>query len=284
MDTARWNGVAVAASDFHKESKRHDNQWLAENRKGFTCLVCGEHASYVSPGLGPQGRAPHFRVKGTTDCDQHRPTETKQDHSVPAPEAKEGVVNEGGVVDVRYDQLAGPGTAAAISGIGGKPPAESSSRVHYVASGGAPTSRSSSNLRTFLAYLRADDSYPPPTSRLNVPERGEVNATDYFCSFDDVMPAHADPLPDTNRPRLMAYWGVITSTVEMNCTFLKGSNMDVMIYPRHWPDFVAALGIASPQDVVGWHILAEGRLGMSQAKRPILKVGDLNRLALLPPR
>lgn len=288
MHAALKDGVSVAAGDFYADSKRLGADWLARNRKGFTCQLCGEAASFVSPALGSSGRVAHFRVTGSTECLAHRPTAKKPVASGQDSETREGVINEGGVIDVRYTRLAGPGTVT-VPPKSSNPPAEVKGTVQYFDGGGTSTSRSELTLQTFLTYLVSHDSYPPSTMQLNIPERGQVFATDYFCRFEYVTPAHAEPLPGEgkNQSRLMAYWGKIDAVSIPGgggSLFLNGANMDVMIPPKYAGELEAAVGFKHFEKLTGWHVIVAGRLETNAKGGLLLKVKDLDRIALHAPQ
>ena len=287
MLSAVKDGQTVDAKDVRKKQKDLGDQgdaWLREYRVGFTCSACGEPASYVSPALGEKGRGPHFRVRGGPECELHGPSE-KKDHATDRdPETQEGVLNEGGVVRVRYDELTGPGmTSTAPGGNSGSASSTDKGR-HYVPSSGASTNHASSGLRQFLSHLRNQDDYPQPTLKIEVPERGEVWATDYFCRFEDTTADHTAHLPGKNHSRLMAYWGKITATREPGSLFLKGTGMDIMIYNHETSKFLELIGVSDRTQLVGWHVIAEGRLATSQIGRRLLKLMDFKQIAVLPPR
>ena len=287
MLSAVKDGKTVDAKDVRKKQKDlgdRGDAWLREYRVGFVCGACGEPASYVSPALGEGGRGAHFRVRGGPECELHGPSEKKDRATDRDPETREGVLNEGGVVRVRYDALAGSGMSTTAPG-GNKGASDSSQKGrHYVPGGGAATNHATSGLRQLLSHLRSQEDYPQATLKLEVPERGEVWATDYFCRFEDTTEDHTARLPGENHSRLMAYWGEITATRESGSLFLKGNGMDIMIYAHETAKFTEALGVSDHTKLVGWHVIAQGRLATSQINRRLLKVMDLKHIALLPPR
>lgn len=287
MLSAVKDGQSIDAKDVRKKQKDLGDQgdaWLREYRVGFVCGACGEPASYVSPGPGANGRGPHFRVRGGPECELHGPSEKKEHATDRDPETQEGVLNEGGVVRVRYDALAGPGMATtAPSGNNGASGSSKKGR-HYVPGSGASTNHATSGLKQFLSHLRSQEDYPQPTLKLDVSERGEVWATDYFCRFEDTTADHVAPLPGKNDSRLMAYWGEISATVEQGNLFLRGQGMAIMIYDHEIAEFKRVIGVSDHSELVGWHVIAEGRLTTNKYGGFFMKLMDLNRMAVLPPR
>jgi hypothetical protein len=132
-----------------------------------------------------------------------------------------------------------------------------------------------------LAGLRADPNMPGPTVRL--PDRGEVSGAEYFCKFDAVTEAHARHLPGESHSRLMAYWGEIEKVNDAGSLFLSGSTMAVMVPPSDKSRLKSLLKITSFKDMVGGHILAEGRLTVSRAQTWFLRLPDLRRMVFLWP-
>ena len=287
MLSAVKDGQTVDAKDVrkkHKDLGGRGDAWLREYRVGFTCSACGEPASYVSPALGEKGRGPHFRVRGGVECELHGPAEKKDHAAGRDSETYEGVVNEGGVVRVRYDALPVPGmTNTAPSSNSGASGSDKRGR-HYVPGNGASTNHASSGLKQFLSYLRSQQDYPQPTLKLEVRERGEVWATDYFCRFEDATADHAAPLPGKSDSRLMAYWGKLTSTVEQNNLFLRGQGMAVMVHHHEIAELMKAFGVSDHSELVGWHVIAEGRLTANTYGGFYMRLMDLKQIYLLPPR
>lgn len=76
----------------------------------------------------------------------------------------------------------------------------------YTDGGGAPGNQQTTGLRAHLRSLRNLPDYPNLDMKLDVAGRGEVNAAEYFCRFEDATDAHATPVRD-GKARLMAYWG-----------------------------------------------------------------------------
>lgn len=282
------HGQIVSAGDFQRacDEQNFDQQWVREQRQGLTCVECRQPAEFVRTGLGKNGRAAHFRVKGKElTCSLHNPSETSPAVVVTVkPKVEQGVLHTNEVVIPRWDFFdpheAMPGQPVVVAS-----DAEDGAtrRRRYVKGPDEPRRAFSGSMLDILAGLRADPDTPGPTVKL--PDRGEVSGSEYFCKFDVVTEAHAQHLPGESHSRLMAYWGKIEKVNDAGSLFLSGSTMAVMVPPKDKSRLKSLLEIANFKEMVGGYVLAEGRLTVSRAQTLLLKLPDLQRMVFLwPPR
>lgn len=292
MIAAEKNGEPVLAADFwaaagEAESNGQDKKaWVDANRPDFICPVCGAKASFVSPGTGRWGgNPPHFRVTGVSSCNNHSSSgwaeRAKADSAL-----KEGIINVGGLITIRYDPLIRAGGGPATSGDGIRAGA-GVARNQYVDGGGTPSNRETAGLVSFLSDLRSMQKFPPSTLRLKVAGRGQVWGKDYFRRFEDATAEDVTPCPDEQDARLMAFWGEIKrANADSSALFLNGENVGIMLDNKHKPVIQAKLGLEEFKDLngQGWYVIAEGRLAENRYKNGFyLKLSDLSRIAFIKP-
>lgn len=295
FDAIDKNDEHVGASEVYEGWKKRGEGWLAARRAdGFWCSECLTPLAFVRGSLSNSGKLSHFKVfKDTPHTERACETLKKagpQESESDAAQSKPGILNEGSVRAIRYSlpsPLGYAGTTTSLSSdrsLGGRVAGQTTT---YVTGGGTPNTQETTSLRAILRTLRNVPSYPGPKHKMHVPGRGEVYAREYFRKFEDVTSDLAQPLDESNGlPRLMAYWGEITQAQDQGSLFLTGNGMSVMVLPAHKRKLIDLLGVKEFSDLKEWHVIAEGRLSeaASASKSLYVRVPELNRLALLPPK
>jgi hypothetical protein len=294
FDAIDKNDDHVGASDVFYDWKKKGDGWLTARRiEGFWCSECLTPLAFVRGSLSESGKSSHFKVFKDTPhteqgCETLKRAVSKAAGSDTA-QVKPGILNDGSVRAIRYALPSPLGYAgAAPSGTGGGSAGGGSAgqSTTYAASGGTPNTQETTSLRAVLRTLRNVPTYPSPKHKIQITDRGEVYATDYFCKFEDATPELANPLAGNNEPRLMAFWGRITKAQDQGSLFLASDGMSAMVRPTDKQALLDLLGLKEIRELEGWHIIAEGRLHVaaSASKSLYVKVPELNRLALLPPK
>jgi hypothetical protein len=288
-DAIDRNDITVEASDVSKDYKRHGEAWLDQRRKeGFWCGSCLTPVYFVRGALGAHGRAAHFKVSKKTphteDACGTTAGVTSSTSNLGTVQMQPGVMNTGQVLAITYTMPRPLGYAGSSSASSGLTAASAKTTTQYVPGGGTPNNQGSTGLRASLSSLRSIPSFPDPDLRLHVTSRGEMLATDYFRHFSHATNADAINLPGKQHSTLRAYWGTIDTVEEGGSLFLKGNGMSAMVLPKHIGQLKAAFQITDWLQLKDWDVLAEGRLASDVQNKLYVRVNELNRLVLLPPK
>lgn len=288
-DAIDRNEVTLEAADVFKDYEANGSAWLDQRRaEGFWCGSCLTPVYFVRGALGAQGRTAHFKIsKKTPHTEDACGTAAGSSSSIKSTgnvQLQPGVMNTGEVLAITYAlprPLGYAGTAWAAPGSGAP---SGNTATQYVPGGGPANNQASTGLRASLSSLRSVPSFPDPNLWLQVTGRGRVPATDYFRHFNAATHADAANLQGEQHSALRAYWGTIQYAQESGSLFLTGAGMSVMVLPKDIEPIRAAFKITDWMELKDWHVLAEGRLTTNVQNSLYVRVDELNKLVLLPPK